>query len=135
QRRSRRDAGARAQAANPSAAHPTVLLAVQNLEVAFRTQQGRRLVVDNVSFEVGSGEILGIVRESGCGKSITAMATLGLLPSTGTIEGGHVLFGGQDLAQLPEGDLRAIRGRQIAAISQEPMISLDPSFKVGSQLV
>jgi peptide/nickel transport system permease protein len=113
---------------------PSSLLAVRNLRVSFTTPHGSQRVVDDVSFEIAAGEILGIVGESGCGKSVTAMATLGLLPAAGTIERGSIALQGTDLAQLPEVALRRLRGREIGAISQEPMISLDPSFKVGSQL-
>src|SRR5207244_1487768 len=91
-------------------------------------------VVDGVSFDVAPGETVGLVGESGCGKSATAMAIVGLLPGTGHIEAGTIRFGGRDLAALPPRELRQVRGRDIAVISQEPMVSFNPTMRIGRQL-
>jgi peptide/nickel transport system permease protein len=91
-------------------------------------------VVDDVSFEVSRGESLGIVGESGCGKSVTARALLGLVAAGGTISGGQVLLPGAALVGMSERGLTQVRGTRIALVSQEPMVALDPSFTVGSQL-
>jgi peptide/nickel transport system permease protein len=112
-----------------------VLLSVQGLGVSFTSPAGENTkVVENVSFDIRAGETVGMVGESGCGKTVTAMALLGLLPGTGGIDTGRILFEGRDLAALPEQQLRRIRGKEIALISQEPMISLNPAFRVGWQL-
>jgi peptide/nickel transport system permease protein len=115
----------------------TSLLEVRGLSVAFAHDNGSLItVVQEVSFDVAPGEALGIVGESGCGKSVTTRALLGLLPPGGQVTAGHAMFGGRDLAVMTERDfVRArIRGGEIALISQDPMSSLDPSFTVGSQL-
>jgi peptide/nickel transport system permease protein len=106
------------------------LLAVRGLTVAF----GDVTVVRDVSFELQPGEALGIVGESGCGKTVTARALLGLLPPGGRVTAGTAAFAGRDLLSLPERGYAGVRGRRIGLISQEPMRSLDPSFRVGSQL-
>ncbi len=119
----------------PATAAPTSpLLSVQNLSVDFSSRSGAARVVDDVSFDVKEGEAVGIVGESGCGKTVTTSAILGLLPGTGRVEEGRIWFCGQDLAGLSETDLRKVRGRGIALVSQEPMIGLDPAFRVGWQL-
>jgi peptide/nickel transport system permease protein len=111
------------------------LLSIQGLCVGFQSAAGEPIrVVDGVSFDIGVGETVGVVGESGCGKTATAMAILGLLPGTGKIESGRILFSGRDLASLNERQLEAIRGKEIGLISQEPMISLNPAFRIGSQL-
>jgi peptide/nickel transport system permease protein len=110
------------------------LLSVEGLSVAFRSNGATTRVVDDVSFEICAGEVVGLVGESGCGKTVTAMSILGLLPGTGTIERGRIIFDGRDLAAGGERELRRARGRDIGLISQEPMISLDPAFRVGDQL-
>lgn len=92
-------------------------------------------LVDGVSFRLAKGETLGIVGESGCGKSMTALAILGLLPSSVAFTAGSVIVGGEDLARLSERDRRKTRGSRIAAIPQEPMTALDPNFTIGKQLV
>jgi peptide/nickel transport system permease protein len=125
--------------AAPEAAAPeatTSLLEVRGLSIAFAQGNGMITVVQDVSFDLAPGEALGIVGESGCGKSVTTRALLGLLPSGGRVTAGHALFGGRDLAVMTERDfVRArIRGGDIALISQDPMSSLDPSFTAGSQL-
>src|SRR5690606_6786237 len=113
----------------------TALLDVQDLEVEFDTQDGRVRVLDNVSFDLSAGEILGIVGESGCGKSMTALAILGLVPRpTGHITGGRILLSGEDLVGASERRLREMRGNDISMIFQEPMTSLNPVYPVGEQI-
>lgn len=118
----------------PVAAERRGLLSIEALTVAFASRTGRVNVVEDVSFDVEAGETVGIVGESGCGKTVTAMAILGLLSGTGQIEAGRVVFDGRDLAALPETALRRIRGKEIGLVSQEPMISLNPVFRIGWQL-
>ena len=91
-------------------------------------------IVEDVTFELNVGEAVGLVGESGCGKTITAMSILGLLPGNGAIDAGRVVFGGRDLASLPERDLRRVRGQEIGLVSQEPMVSFNPAFRIGWQL-
>jgi peptide/nickel transport system permease protein len=128
---------ARARHSTPEIA-PTaedVVLSVQNVAAGFATPSGRlRRVVDNVSFDIRAGETVGLVGESGCGKSITAMAILGLLPAGGTVEEGAVFFRGRDLTRLDERELHLLRGSAISLVSQEPMASLNPAFRVGLQV-
>jgi oligopeptide/dipeptide ABC transporter ATP-binding protein len=110
------------------------LLSVENLHVRFWTQRGTVHAVNGISFEIAAGETLGIVGESGCGKSVTSLALLGILPRAGRVAGGRALFGGRDLLALPDKDLRTIRGREIAMIFQDPMTSLNPVLTVGRQI-
>ncbi len=111
------------------------LLAVDNLTVSFRTDSGNVRVVEDVSFSLKRGQTLGLVGESGCGKSVTAQTIMRLLPMPpAKIESGHVLLEGEDLATVPERRLRALRGDRIAMIFQEPMTSLNPVFTVGEQI-
>jgi peptide/nickel transport system permease protein len=112
-----------------------VLLAVEGLHVAFASPRGGELrVVQDVTFDIRAGQAVGLVGESGCGKSATAMSIPGLLPGTGHIQSGRILFDGVDLASLPESRLRGVRGKKIGVISQEPLIGLNPAFRVGWQL-
>jgi peptide/nickel transport system permease protein len=113
------------------AREPGALLEVRDLTVA--VADGPALVT-GVSFALLPGSVLGLVGESGCGKTMTARALLGLLPEGVAVTGGSVWFADRDLAGLPERQLRAIRGREIALISQEPMVALDPVFSIGYQL-
>jgi oligopeptide transport system ATP-binding protein len=110
------------------------LLEVNNLVTQFATETGPVRVVDDVSFHINEGEILGLVGESGCGKSITALSMMRLIPSPGEIAGGEVLFGGRDILQLEDAELRTVRGREIAMIFQEPMTSLNPVLTIARQL-
>ena len=111
------------------------LLAVRDLKTYFYTADGVTRAVDGISFSLGSGETLGIVGESGCGKSVTALSILQLLPPRiGRIAGGEILFQGRDLAKLDESAMRNIRGNDIAMIFQEPMTSLNPVLTVGHQI-
>jgi peptide/nickel transport system permease protein len=111
-----------------------VLLRLENLTVAFPSGDRWTTVVDDVSFNVAPGDVVGLVGESGCGKTVTTMAVLGLVPGGGQIRGGRCWFDGAELVGLPERQLRALRGRRVGLISQEPMVSLDPAYTVGSQL-
>ena len=111
------------------------LLQVKDLVSAFDTDEGRVTAVDGVSLEVHAGKTLGIVGESGCGKSVTAMSILRLLPQPmGHVLSGEVLFDGMDLSQLPVEELRNIRGNRISMIFQEPMTALNPVQKIGRQI-
>ncbi len=109
------------------------LLSVSDLTVRFRTEDGPVLAVDAASFEVGEREVLALVGESGCGKSVTAMALTGLLPPNATVRG-SVVFDGVSLNGLRESELRNVRGRDIAYVFQEPMTSLNPVLTVGRQI-
>jgi oligopeptide transport system ATP-binding protein len=112
------------------------LLLVEDLVVRFRTREGTIHAVNGVTFELEEGERLGLVGESGCGKSVTNLAVIRLLPKpAGRIEGGRVVFDGQDLATLPESEIRGIRGRDIAMIFQDPMTSLNPVLTIREQMV
>jgi oligopeptide/dipeptide ABC transporter ATP-binding protein len=110
------------------------LLSVEDLEVRFWTDRGTIHAVNGVSFDLAPGETLGIVGESGCGKSVTALATLGILPRAGRVSAGRIAYEGRDLIGLPERELRRIRGKEIAMIFQDPMTSLNPVLTIGSQL-
>ncbi len=109
------------------------LLEVQDLHTVFATKDGLVKAVDGVSFELTAGETLGIVGESGCGKSVTALSIM-RLQRPGRIVSGKVMFKGQDLTKVSEGEMREIRGREMAMIFQDPMTSLNPVFKVGWQV-
>jgi oligopeptide/dipeptide ABC transporter ATP-binding protein len=112
-----------------------VLLDVRDLRTHFFTDDGVVRAVDGVSFRVRRGKTLGVVGESGCGKSVTALSVMRLIPPPGRHVGGRILFEGRDLAILPEPEMRAVRGRDIAMIFQEPMTSLNPVFTVGYQIM
>ena len=117
------------------AADDNTLLQVQNLQVEFKTRRGTALVLGGVDFEVRRGETLCVVGESGCGKSMTALALLRLIPQPpGRIRAGRVLFQGEDLLQASEARMREVRGNRISMIFQEPMTSLNPVFTVGDQI-
>jgi oligopeptide/dipeptide ABC transporter ATP-binding protein len=110
------------------------LLAVDGLHVEFWTQRGTVYAVNGVSFEIAPGETLGIVGESGCGKSVTSLAILGLLARAGRVTAGSAVFDGRDLIGLSDRELRRVRGREIAMIFQDPMTSLNPVLTIGHQL-
>jgi oligopeptide/dipeptide ABC transporter ATP-binding protein len=110
------------------------VLAVRDLSVAFDGPAGPVTVVDRVSFTLRAGEVLGIVGESGCGKSVTALSLLRLLPPNGQVYGGRVLLNGQDLTAMSERQISALRGKAVAMVFQDPTVSLDPSFLVGAQV-
>jgi len=112
-----------------------VLLEVNKLVTEFETDEGQVRAVDEVSFTVNAGETLGIVGESGCGKSVTALSIMRLLPQPmGQIKGGKILFQGQDLSQLSIEEMQKIRGNQISMVFQEPMTALNPVHTIGKQL-
>src|SRR4029079_6485048 len=112
------------------------LLSVEELVVRFRTHEGTIHAVNGLTFQLEEGESLGLVGESGCGKSVTNLAMMRLLPQpAGKIEGGKVVFDGQDLTKLREAELRSIRGRDIAMIFQDPMTSLNPVLTVEEQMI
>jgi peptide/nickel transport system ATP-binding protein len=111
------------------------LLEVRHLCVEFPTRRGTLRALDDVSFDIAPGEILGVVGESGAGKSLTGAAIIGLLEPPGRIAAGEVLLEGRRIDQLPYEQMRAIRGRHIGAIFQDPLTSLNPLFTIGQQLV
>ncbi|WP_049822399.1 dipeptide ABC transporter ATP-binding protein [Arthrobacter sp. H41] len=110
------------------------LLEVKDLAVSFRTTHGEVQAVENASFTLRKGSTLAIVGESGSGKSTTAMACIGLLPGNGRVKSGNILFEGTDLVGLPESKMRAIRGRAIGLVPQDPMSNLNPVTKIGTQV-
>ncbi len=111
------------------------LLKVDGLRVEFWTARGTIYAVNGVSFEIVKGETLGIVGESGCGKSVTSLALLGLLPRAGRVPAGTATFAGRDLLKLSDKELRDVRGKEIAMIFQDPMTSLNPVLTIGRQIV
>lgn len=111
-----------------------MLLEVKNLETTFFTKSGALKAVDGVSYAVDKGKTLGIVGESGCGKSVTSFSIMGLLDKPGRVTGGEVLFDGVDLTKLSEDEYRKIRGRRAAMIFQEPMTALNPVLTIGFQI-
>ena len=110
------------------------VLEIKELKSYFYTEKGVAKAVDGVNITIPKGKIIGLVGESGCGKSMTARSIMGLLKYPGKIAGGSILFEGKDLAKLPEGELRKICGNDISMIFQEPMTSLNPVLKVGRQV-
>jgi len=110
------------------------LLRVEGLRVSFFTDAGPVRALHGVGFHVAPGEVLGLVGESGCGKTVTALSILRLLPPTAAVEGGRIVWRGQDLLALPEERMRAVRGREISMIFQEPSSSLNPVLTVGEQV-
>src|SRR6185436_9993059 len=110
------------------------ILEVRNLRTHFSTEGGEFHAVDGVSFSVEAGRTLGIVGESGCGKSVSALSIMGLVPQPpGRIAGGEILFEGRDLLKCTPEELRELRGDRISMIFQEPMSSLNPAFTIGDQ--
>src|SRR5213594_49561 len=110
------------------------LLEVRDLRTSFFLEGGEARAVDGVSFTLDAGRVLGLVGESGCGKSVTALSLMRLVPPAGRIVAGQVRLEGRDLLGLPEREMRAVRGAGLAMIFQEPMTSLNPVFTVGSQI-
>ncbi len=114
---------------------PTPLLAVRHLRVEFPTRRGTLVAVDDVSFDIAPGEILGVVGESGAGKSLTGAAVIGLLEPPGRIAAGEILLDGSRIDNLPSHEIRRIRGRRIGAVFQDPLTSLNPLYSIGDQLI
>ena len=111
------------------------LLEVNDLKTYFYTREGVVQAVDGITFTVEKGQTLGIVGESGCGKSVTALSIMGLIPKPpAKIAGGEVLFAGRDLTKLNNHEMQDVRGRQVAMIFQDPMTSLNPTLKIGTQI-
>ncbi len=110
------------------------LLRIDELTTVFATATGEVAAVDGVSFAIEPGQTLGLVGESGCGKTMTALSILQLLPSDARIGGGRIVFRGRELTAMPERELRTLRGREIGMIFQEPMVSLNPLFTVEDQV-
>ncbi|HQU36077.1 MAG TPA: ABC transporter ATP-binding protein [Anaerolineales bacterium] len=110
------------------------LLAVKDLKTYFYTEDGIVRAVDGVNFEVFPGEVLGLVGESGCGKSVTSLSIMGLVSKPGRVDGGEILLDGNNLLKLPEDEMVKIRGNRVSMIFQQPQSALNPVFKVGDQL-
>jgi len=122
-------------AAHAASAGGGPLLAVSGLNVEFPTRHGTLRAVRDVTFEIGPGEILGVVGESGAGKSLTGAAVIGLIDAPGRIASGEIRLAGRRIDNLPYEAMRAIRGREIGAIFQDPLTSLNPLYTIGAQLV
>src|SRR4051812_35525647 len=115
---------------------PDPLLQVHDLNIAFDTERGQIRPVRDVSFSIFPGQTVALVGESGCGKSVTSMSILRLIPSPpGKVLDGQVLLEGRDLLKLPEEEMRRVRGKDIAMIFQEPMTSLNPVYTIGDQIM
>jgi oligopeptide transport system ATP-binding protein len=110
------------------------LLTVEGLRVQFKTSRGIVHAVNGISFDIAAGETLGIVGESGCGKSVTSLALLGILSRNGRVDGGRAIFEDRDLLQMEDAELRRVRGKDIAMIFQDPMTSLNPVLTIGRQI-
>ncbi|MHC4924385.1 MAG: ABC transporter ATP-binding protein [Planctomycetota bacterium] len=125
-----------ADSASGAAGNGEALLELRDLKTYFYTDEGVARAVDGVSYVVKKGETLGVVGESGCGKSVTALSVMRLIPQPpGEIVGGQILFNGKDLADLSDEEMRQVRGNEIGMIFQEPMTSLNPVFTVGDQIM
>ena len=111
------------------------ILSVRNLTVQFPTRRGILTAIDDISFDIAPGEVLGVVGESGAGKSMTSAAVIGLIDPPGRIAGGEIRLSGQRIDNLPEAGLRKIRGKKIGVIFQDPLTSLNPLYRVSEQIV
>ncbi len=114
---------------------PATVLEIKNLSIEFPTRRGKLLAVDSISFSIAPGEVLGVVGESGAGKSVTGAAVIGLLDPPGRISGGEIRLEGQRIDNLSHDEMLRVRGRRIGAIFQDPLTSLNPLYTVGGQLV
>ena len=114
---------------------PELLLEVRHLRVEFPTRRGKLVALDDISFDIAPGEILGVVGESGAGKSLTGASIIGLLDPPGRVAGGEIRFAGRRIDNLPYEEMRKLRGRSIGAIFQDPLTSLDPLYTIGRQLI
>ncbi len=119
---------------NPATTSSDPLLSVQHLKTQFFTPGGVVKAVDDVSFDLQAGETLGIVGESGCGKSVTSMSIMRLIAPPGKIVGGKILFEGRDLLAMNDNEMRHVRGKEVAMIFQDPMTSLNPTLTIGRQI-
>jgi oligopeptide/dipeptide ABC transporter ATP-binding protein len=117
------------------AAMSEALLNVKDLKVAFENKKNKTTIVDGISFHVNKGETLCVVGESGCGKSLTSLSIMGLLPKTGKVDGGQILFKDDDLSKKTQKQMSKIRGKKLSMIFQEPMTSLNPVHTVGRQIM
>ena len=111
------------------------LIDVKNLRTSFKTHIGDVQAVRGVSFYVDKGEAIGVVGESGCGKSVTMMSIMRLLSENGKVVDGEVIFGDRDITKISEKEMEGIRGNEIGMIFQDPMTSLNPLFTIGDQLI
>ena len=111
------------------------VLSVRNLQVEFATRRSTLRAIDGVSFDIAKGEVLGVVGESGAGKSVTGLAVIGLIDRPGCISGGEIHLSGLRIDKLPPEQMRAIRGKRIGMIFQDPLTSLNPLYRVGDQII
>ena len=111
------------------------VLSVRDLRVEFVTRRGILKAIDGISFDIGKGEVLGVVGESGAGKSVTGSAVIGLIDPPGRIAGGEILLSGMRIDNLPPDEMRKVRGKRIGMIFQDPLTSLNPLYRVSEQLV
>src|SRR6478752_1918519 len=111
------------------------VLSVRNLEVEFLTRRSTLRAIDGVSFDIAKGEVLGVVGESGAGKSVTGLAVIGLIDPPGRIAGGEIRLAGQRIDNLPPQEMRRIRGKRIGMLFQDPLTSLNPLYRIGEQLI
>src|SRR3978361_2115769 len=111
------------------------VLSVRNLRVEFVTRRSALRAIDGISFDIAKGEVLGVVGESGAGKSVTGLAIIGLIDPPGRIAGGEIYLSGMRIDNLPPEELRRIRGKRIGMIFQDPLTSLNPLYRIGDQLV
>ena len=111
------------------------VLSVRNLRVEFATRRATLHAIDGVSFDIAKGEVLGVVGESGAGKSVTGLAVIGLIDPPGRIAGGEIYLSGSRIDNLPPEEMRRIRGKRIGMIFQDPLTSLNPLYRIGDQLI
>ncbi|WP_316162156.1 ABC transporter ATP-binding protein [Bradyrhizobium sp. SZCCHNRI20481] len=111
------------------------VLSVRNLQVEFATRRGTLRAIDGVSYDIAKGEVLGVVGESGAGKSVTGLAVIGLIDPPGRISGGEILLSGLRVDNLPPEEMRKVRGKRIGMIFQDPLTSLNPLYRVGDQII
>jgi len=110
------------------------LFSIENLTISFENEKKKIIAVNDVSFDVGKNEIVGLVGESGCGKTVTSLGIIGLLPNSANINSGKIQYNGKDILNIKEDEKRKIRGKEISMIFQEPMTSLNPLWKCGNQI-
>src|SRR5262247_4245018 len=124
-----------ARRAQSETAMTVPVLSVRNLQVEFATRRSMLRAIDGVSFDIAKGEVLGVVGESGAGKSVTGLAVIGLIDPPGRITGGEILLSGTRIDNLPGEEMRRIRGKRIGMIFQDPLTSLNPLYRIGEQIV